>query len=131
MRDKLLIAMRVPLSIAVALFAANAHGHTHLKASNPVDGAVVTEMPSAVTLTFTQAARITAVSLQKDQELKHRLKAPSAAAAREISVAVPPLGPGSYAITWRVVSDDGHIMAGELHFKVAAIATPAESPKNR
>jgi methionine-rich copper-binding protein CopC len=30
------------------------------------------------------------------------------------------LTPGTYSVNWRVVSDDGHIMAGALHFTLAS-----------
>ena len=120
----------IPLGFVLALAAANAHAHAHLKMSTPAEGAVVTEMPTAVVLTFSEAARITAVSLQKDQEPKQTLKAPTGPAAEQISVAVPKLAPGSYTLSWRVVSaDDNHIMSGELHFKVAAAKTmPTDMP---
>ncbi len=38
------------------------------------------------------------------------------------------LGPGKYVVTYRVVSGDGHIMSGELHFTIDPNATPT-APK--
>jgi methionine-rich copper-binding protein CopC len=32
------------------------------------------------------------------------------------------LTPGTYSVNWRVVSDDGHVMAGALHFTLAGDA---------
>ena len=111
------------MGIVLTLAAASVQAHAHLKMSNPAEGAMVTEMPSAVLLTFSEAARITAVSIQKDQESKQTLKPPAGASAEQISVSVPKLAPGNYTLRWRVVSDDNHIMAGELHFKVSAPTT--------
>ena len=31
---------------------------------------------------------------------------------------LPPLALGRYKISWRAVSDDGHLMSGEIHFTV-------------
>ncbi len=106
----------------LTLAALGAEAHARLKTSNPKEGAVVsqTQMPAAVSLTFSESARITVVSIQKDQEPKQKLTAPTTA-GEQIDVAVPMLSPGAYTLSWRVAStDDNHIMAGELHFKVTA-----------
>jgi methionine-rich copper-binding protein CopC len=122
-------ALTIPTAVMLVMAAAAVQAHAHLKQSTPAEGAVVTEMPAAIELTFSESARVTAVSLQKDQEPKQTLKAPAGAAAEHISVAVPKLVPGSYTLTWRVVSeDDGHIMSGELHFKVAAMTMRMDKP---
>ena len=49
------------LGIILALAAVTAHAHAHLKASDPKEGAVVTEMPASISLTFSESARITAI----------------------------------------------------------------------
>ena len=103
----------------LTLVALGAHAHAHLKASTPQEGAVVTEMPASISLIFSESARITSVSIQKDQEPKQKLTAPTSTGV-QISVEVPKLAAGSYTLNWRVAStDDNHIMSGALHFKVA------------
>ena len=110
----------------LALAALGVQAHAHLKTSNPKEGAVVTDVPAAISLTFSESARITAVSIQKDQEPKQKLTAPTTA-GKQIDVAVPALSPGAYTLSWRVAStDDNHIMSGELHFKV--VSTKADTP---
>lgn len=122
-------AFMIPTAVVLVMAAAAVQAHAHLKQSTPAEGAVVTEMPATIELTFSESARVTAVSIQKDQEPKQTLKAPTGTAAEHISVAVPKLVPGSYTLTWRVVSeDDGHIMSGELHFKVAAMNMRMDKP---
>ena len=119
----------MPIGILLAFAAGSAQAHAHLKLSTPAEGAVLTEAPTAVVLTFSEAAHITAVSIQKNREPKQALKPPSSsAAAEQISVAVPKLAAGSYTLSWRMVSDDNHIMSGELHFKVAPMDTPMNMP---
>jgi methionine-rich copper-binding protein CopC len=122
-------AFMIPTAVVLVMAAAVVQAHAHLKQSTPAEGAIVSEMPAAIEMTFSESARVTAVSIQKDQEPKQTLKAPTGAAAEHISVAVPKLAPGSYTLTWRVVSDDdGHIMSGALHFKVAAMNVRMDKP---
>jgi methionine-rich copper-binding protein CopC len=103
----------------LTLAATGLQAHARLKASNPKEGAVVTEMPAFVSLTFSESAHITSLSIQKNREPSRKLQAPVATGER-IDVAVPALAPGDYILSWRVAStDDDHIMSGELHFKVA------------
>ncbi len=80
---------------------------------------MVTTSPSRIVLNFSEAARLTAASIQKGDEPRQRLKPLPAAAARQISVPLPQLTPGSYSATWRVVSEDGHVMSGTLRFTLA------------
>ena len=103
----------------LTLVAFGAQAHAHLKSSTPKEGETVSMMPASISLTFSESARITAVSIRKDQEPKQKLTAP-ASTGEQISVEVPRLVAGSYTLAWRVAStDDNHIMSGELHFKVA------------
>ncbi len=105
----------------LTLAAFGAQAHARLTASNPKEGEVVMQMPKSISLTFSESARITAVSIQKEQEPKQKLTAPTTA-GEQISVEVPTLAAGSYTLTWRVAStDDNHIMSGELHFKISAM----------
>jgi methionine-rich copper-binding protein CopC len=109
--------------LGAALIAANAQAHAHLKASTPAEGTVVAGSPTSIALTFSEAARLTLVSIQKDQDPAQSLKAPAGDAAAQLNVVVPTLVPGSYTLRWRVLSaDDNHITSGELHFKVASPA---------
>lgn len=118
----------VPMALVMALAAAGAHAHAHLKMSEPAEGATIKQTPVAVLLTFSEPARITAASLHKDQGPKFVLKPPPAVAAAQISVAVPQLAPGRYTLNWRVVSADNHVMAGALHFTVAASVVNPMTP---
>lgn len=114
----------IPIGLSLALAAGGAQAHAHLKVSSPAEGAVLMESPTTIVLTFSEATRMTALSIQKDQAPKKLLQVPTAAAAEKITMAVPKLATGSYTLSWRVVSDDNHIMGGKLHFKVAPMAMP-------
>jgi methionine-rich copper-binding protein CopC len=116
--------------LVLVMFAVSANAHAHLQKSNPADNSVIATSPSNLVLNFTEAARLTVLSIQKDEEPKQTLKPLPTTAAQQISVPLPPLAPGTYSVTWRVVSDDGHMMAGSLHFTLTA-ASATDHPADR
>lgn len=105
--------------LALVAFGVIANAHAHLQKSNPADGSVITTSPPNLVLNFSEAARLTALTIRKGDDPQQSLKPLPTTAAQQISVPLPQLTPGSYAVTWRVVSDDGHVMAGALHFTLA------------
>lgn len=114
----------------LAMFAVTASAHAHLQKSNPADNSVITASPTHLVLSFSEAARLTTLSIQKDNEPERKLQPPSTAAAQQISVPLPPLAPGAYTVSWHVLSDDGHVMSGTLHFTLAAEHAP-DRPADR
>ena len=102
---------------ALLLLAAVAHAHAHLTAAVPADGSVG-KAPEHIVLTFSEPARLTAMTLQREGEAPHKLTPLPAEMGIRITVPLPKLSPGRYTLSWRVVSDDGHIMPGALHFTV-------------
>src|SRR5260370_32048217 len=105
--------------LALASIAVTASAHAHLQKASPADGSVVATSPSRIVLNFSESARLTAASIQKDDEPRQSLKPLPAAAARHIFVALPRFTPGSYSVTWRVGSEDRHVMSGTLRFTLA------------
>lgn len=105
--------------LALVTFGVTASAHAHLEKASPADGSVITTSPSNLVLNFSESARLTALSIQKGDEPRQNLKPLPSTAAQEISVALPQLTPGTYSVSWRVVSDDGHTMSGTLHFTLA------------
>jgi methionine-rich copper-binding protein CopC len=106
--------------LALVALAVTANAHAHLQKSSPADNSVISTSPSNLVLNFSEAARLTALSIQKDSEPARNLKPLPGTAAQQISVPLPPLTPGTYSVHWRVLSDAGHVMAGALHFTLAA-----------
>jgi methionine-rich copper-binding protein CopC len=106
--------------LALVAFGVTADAHAHLQKSSPVDNSAIATPPSNLLLNFSEAARLTALSIQKDSESPQNLKPLPTTAAQQISVPLPPLTPGAYSVSWRVLSDDGHVMAGTLHFTLTA-----------
>jgi methionine-rich copper-binding protein CopC len=106
--------------LVLVMFGVAASAHAHLQKSSPADNSVITTSPSNLVLNFSEAARLTALSIQKGEEPKQDLKPLPTTAAQQVSIPLPPLTPGTYSVNWRVLSDDGHVMAGALHFTLTA-----------
>jgi methionine-rich copper-binding protein CopC len=116
--------------LALVTFGVTASAHAHLEKSSPADGSVLTTSPSSIVLNFSEAARLTALSIQRGDDPKQNLKPLPTTAAQQISVPLPPLKSGTYSLTWRMLSDDGHMMSGTLHFTLAPEAAE-ERPADR
>ncbi|WIX98890.1 copper resistance protein CopC [Amycolatopsis mongoliensis] len=106
-------------------FAGPASAHTALKSSSPADGASLAAPPRKVELTFEEP-----VTLQPDpiavtgpDSAKWTVSASSVTDA-VITAAVLPAGPaGAYTLTYKVISDDGDKVTGEVHFTLTAPAS--------
>jgi len=99
---------------------ATAGAHSHLAKAVPADGSVITASPPNIVLNFSDPARLTALSIQKGAEKEQKLAPLPAEAAKQLSVPVPQLAPGSYVVNWRVVGGDNHVMSGQIHFTISA-----------
>jgi copper transport protein len=106
------------------LLVATAHAHAHLTAAVPAEGSAG-KAPEQIVLTFSEAARITALTLQRQGEEPRKLTPLPVEKAARITVPLPKLSSGSYTLSWRVVGEDGHVVPGTLHFRVL------ESPEGR
>jgi copper resistance protein C len=113
--------------VAAALLALSplAQAHTHLKEATPADKSVVNSAPANVVLKFSEAAKVTALTLHKEGEADQKLTASPDTASAQVTAALPKLAPGKYSVDWRVVSGDGHIMSGQLSFTFDPKATPS------
>lgn len=113
------------LTLALMLCCMQAHAHATLTATAPTDGAVLTDPPRAVTLSFNEPVSPIAATLivpgGEALELDGFTISGSA-----FSVALPTgLGQGSHALSWRAVSEDGHPIAGTSFF---IIGSPSAMP---
>lgn len=108
----------VKLIIASVLlfWAITADAHAHLSASVPPEGSTG-KAPEHIVLTFSEAARVTAMTLQNEGEASRKLPLPANSAAH-ITVPLPKLLPGRYTLSWRMLSEDGHVTSASLHFTV-------------
>jgi methionine-rich copper-binding protein CopC len=108
------------LAAAFVLFAAAAQAHTHLKDSVPAEGSTVSVSPPNIVLKFSEASRLTALTVKAEGGAEQKLAPLPTTPAAEVTVRAPMLAPGKYVVTWRAMSGDSHIMSGELHFTISA-----------
>ncbi|MEP7312904.1 MAG: copper resistance protein CopC [Pseudomonadota bacterium] len=118
---------RTLMTMGSILFATAALAHTHLQSSLPADKSKVAA-PQAIELHFSEAARVTSLTLQQGTAAAKRLTVP-AKEAKDVSVPVSGLTAGDYKVTWRVAGEDGHVMSGSFGFTVDP-AAPAASAKS-
>ncbi|WP_248959540.1 copper resistance CopC family protein [Sphaerisporangium perillae] len=121
------LAAALAFVVAVVLgtaFASPALAHTSLKSSDPKKGATVKSLDS-VSLTFTEAVRLPVVLVRDAGGREHHEGKPKTDGPTVTQKVAGPLPSGKYTIAWRVVSDDGHPVEGEIPFTVRA---PDASP---
>ncbi len=110
--------------LAMLGLTGTALAHATLIGSDPADGAVVTTAPTVVTLTFDDALEDfepTVVVTGPDGQTYQSGAATIDGAT--VSNAVSPLtAAGAYTIAYRVVSDDGHPVEGQVRFQFAGAA---------
>jgi len=109
----------VAMTLAAWLIAQSAQAHAHLEKSTPAEGSTLSAPPAAVEMTFSEAARLTALWIQRDQEQRRAIKDLPANAGTVLRVALPVLTSGAYVLAWRAVGADGHVTSGVLHFAVS------------
>ncbi|MEU1721572.1 copper resistance CopC family protein [Actinomadura sp. ATCC 39365] len=100
--------------------------HDRLKSSSPADGAKLAQVES-IELEFTSRMTMPTLVLDGPAGENLPLGKPRAQGVTVKAEPAAPLEPGRYRLAWRVVSSDGHPIAGELRFTVTAPATPTAS----
>ncbi len=121
---QLLLALVASLLVGLTLIS-EAVAHVAAEKSNPEDGSVLTESPSELSIQYSDLAKL--ISLQLSGSNGGVTKVDISAAKSVdglVSVQLPPLQPDNYEVSWRVLSIDGHPVAGSFTF---TIETP-ESP---
>ncbi|WP_312017020.1 copper resistance protein CopC [Bradyrhizobium jicamae] len=111
-----LVSSLAALLVAVCLATA-AQAHAVLISADPVDGSVLAQAPKVLVLRFNEAVAPTAVSLL---DAAGRPRDVSIRAVDEsVEVTLPAdLPQGTHVISYRVVSQDGHPVAGSLLFSI-------------
>lgn len=131
MRRALVVGLLLPLVLAPGLVGAPAQAHAALVGTDPADDAVVATVPAAVTLEFNEpvtrselvltapdGSRVPIDVSARDREVTGRLTGGTAQGQR-----------GTYTIAFRVVSADGHPIAGESTFRTTSGRTVEQAPR--
>jgi copper transport protein len=119
--------------LVVALAAAPAAlAHAKLIAVEPADGATLATAPASVRLYFDDPVAVAPGNAVVAAD-HHSVLAGPPRLERNEHLLVLPLRPhlpnGDYSVSWRVFSDDGHLEAGVLAFRVGAAAAGAGAPR--
>lgn len=116
-------ASRLPTAGDAAAF------HAHLVRAEPAVNDTISATPKAVRLWFSEPvelglSRVKVVRMGGDtvktSVLRHEGTAATTAA---LDLASPPSAPGTYVVTYRVVSRDGHPTAGSYNFVLKGAGT--------
>ena len=118
------------MMLGVVTMASPALAHDALIASNPADGAALSEAPAQLVLTYNaEIASIGAEVAITAPDGASALGGDLTIAGTEVTVPLAPdLANGAYAIAWRVTSSDGHPISGELAFTLDAPVAETTEP---
>lgn len=104
---------------------APASAHASLIDTDPAEGAVVAQAPQRATLTFDEPIQLPANGVHVFDATGTALTSSARAVDAVVTVELPaPMAQGTYVVAWRVVSADGHPIAGALTFSVG---TPSQT----
>jgi copper transport protein len=107
------------LASLLALYAPAAHAHATLIAADPADGAVLARAPPVLRLTFDEPVSPLTLRLVGADGQAVVLTA-VAQQGTSLVITPPSVGEGTHALSWRVVSADGHPVGGTVVFSVGA-----------
>lgn len=124
---KILAGVAVSAAALVALVAGAgpAAAHASLESTSPGAGQVLVAPPGQVELTFSEPVEVSLGAVRVYDSNAERVEEGEVRHDGGDSV-VQPLGDlanGSYVVTWRVVSADGHPIHGAFTFQVGDVAT--------
>ena len=107
----------IPLLVLFA--AGEAHAHAMLDHAEPRVGNKVATAPREVTLWFTQKLEAAFSTITVTDPAGQRIDTgKTRVSGSQMSVPLRPGGPGTYHVTWRVLSVDTHTTDGNFTFQV-------------
>jgi copper transport protein len=107
--------------VAVLMLAAPAGAHAVLEETNPASGQAYPTPPTTISLTFDEHVQVGLGGIRLFDSKSHRIvigPPTQVGDAKTVSVSVPKLSDGTYVVTWRVISADGHPVDGAFTFSV-------------
>ncbi|MFN6978485.1 MAG: copper resistance protein CopC, partial [Gemmobacter sp.] len=108
---------RLLIATLLCLAPLQVWAHAQLRSAAPAAGAILDAPPAEIVLTFNEpVAPLQARLFGPDGAARD---APARAEGASLIVTLPPaLAQGTHALSWRVVSDDGHPVGGTHVFSV-------------
>ncbi len=126
-----ILAALVVVVLALAASAGEALAHAALLRAEPADGAVVADPPTRFSLTFNEPVAPLVLKLARPDGSTLTLDRLSQDGPTVAVEAPGDLASGTHVLSWRVVSEDGHPVAGAVVFSVrtpSTVATPITVP---
>lgn len=108
----------LPVGI-LALAVTASFAHSPVDGTTPEDGAVLSETPSHIVLSFERQVRLTRVrvahagSFMVDLDLENQKSF-----ASRFELPLKDMGSGIYRIEWRGLARDGHVMRDKFTFQI-------------
>ncbi|GGD94217.1 copper resistance protein C [Aureimonas endophytica] len=115
-----LSALFLALVLLVVAFSAPAFAHATLIGSEPADDAVVEQAPARLSLRFSEPVTPLVLRLVAPNGASTVVRAEEADGAVLTIAAPPAMARGTHALTYRIVSADGHPVGGTLLFSIGA-----------
>ena len=107
--------------VALLALAAPAGAHAVLLSTQPTSGQTYPSSPKVVTLLFDENVQVGLGGIRVLDPKGNRVetgKPTQSNGGKEVSVSVPTLAKGTYVVTWRVISADGHPVQNAFTFSV-------------
>ena len=112
-----------------------ANAHSPLASSSPQNGETLDAPPTIIVMVFKLPAKLIKVNLRKfsDKQEKHLLGRLFGGGDGELVtlgttflmyigerqiIPLPSLANGAYSLDWRAIGEDGHVIKGDLTFKI-------------
>lgn len=129
-RRRLAVAVLTGVVAAVSITgAAPAAAHDSLVGADPADGSTQATVPATVTLRFEEPPATLGIAVAVLGPTGEVAFGTPSLVGSSVSVALRPGSPaGSYRVSWRVTSDDGHPVQGTTRFTARAGSTAAVTP---
>jgi methionine-rich copper-binding protein CopC len=105
-------------ALLLAGTVATASAHSRLRSSTPAEGSTVAP-PTQAVLGFSEVSHLATLTLTRGAEPAIKVETLPQQPAQQLTVALPKLTAGTWALAWRAIGDDGHVTHGTVHFTVA------------
>ncbi|WP_338600576.1 copper resistance CopC family protein [Saccharopolyspora sp. SCSIO 74807] len=120
------MTVAVLMLVGALLAQPHAWAHAELTGSDPVGGATLQQPPAQARLTFSDPVNPQFVTVAvTDQDGGHPSLPAPAVENNQVVQPLPSLSNGGYTIAYRIVSADGHPVAGQIQFTISASTPPS------
>lgn len=117
-------------SILALIGPQSAFAHAQLLASDPAEGAVLEQAPTTASLSFNEPVQLVSSGIQLFSSSGSPTALDASIVDNDVVITLPTdLADGRYALSYRVVSSDGHPISGAVSFAIGDASVPAFVPQ--